>query len=534
VDSIEINGVNFERLPGVRYAHKYWTFIEQMKAKGCREVDLYRSAVLDDLWFIVYFVMRVKCANHPHWIKACMEVESSDDNLVIDLWGREAGKTTIISIARSIQKVLQNPEERIGIFSYAKTPAQAILRNIKAILEESQLLKDCFRDVLYQEPSKESPKWSEDLGLIVKRTSLAKEATFEAHGLIEGMPTGKHFTGRIYDDVETADLTYTPEIMQRLKDQFDMSQFLGSDGGWHRIVGTPYHHEGLLMYCIGKQLDGKPLYNVRRKPGTEGGEFNGEPTYWTHKYLAQVQAQMSRQDFSSQVLLDPTPRGNAVLNPDFLIDVNPQDIPKNLFRFMSVDPAGVRKDRIGDSWAMFVIGVNPYRDDTGASDIYILDARIEPLGESEAMDAVVDMYLKGGRILKLGVEKVGMMTAEIHVANALRARGKSLTIEAGNLVLLRPSGMSKQERIERNLVWPLNNGKIHISRSVPATYRQRLALEMEKYPFWHDDGLDALSYVYHMIRDYRFGPQVVEAKTETIWDVYSENETNSQFAWMAN
>jgi len=27
---------------------------------------------------------------------------------------------------------------------------------------------------------------------------------------------------------------------------------------------------------------------------------------------------------------------------------------------------------------------------------------------------------------------------------------------------------------------------------------------MEKFPFWHDDGLDALSYLYDIIKDFRF------------------------------
>jgi hypothetical protein len=310
-----------------------------------------------------------------------------------------------------------------------------------------------------------------------------------------------------------------------------MSQFLGTDDGWHRIVGTPYHHEGLLMYLVGKQIEGKPLYLLRKKPGTIGGEPNGEPAYWSQRKLAEVRASLSKREFNSQVLLNPTPIGTLTLTPTFLQEVEPQAIPKNLFKFMTVDPAGVNKvARLADSWAILTLGVEPYRDDLGASNVYILDAVCEPLSEAEALEAIVNMYTRNGRILKLGVEKVGMMSAEVHVANALRARGKSVTLEGGNLVLLKPAGRSKQERIEKNLQWPLNNGKIFISKGVPAAYRQRFFLEMEKFPYWHDDALDALSYVYDIIRDYRFGKRPVEESLAK-FDKY-RIEPEQKLGWM--
>jgi hypothetical protein len=210
--------------------------------------------------------------------------------------------------------------------------------------------------------------------------------------------------------------------------------------------------------------------------------------------------------FRSQQLLNPTPLGTQRLAFSHIKEVEPKDVPKRLFKFMTVDPAGVRKDkRQGDSWGIVVVGVDPYLDDVGASDLYILDMIIEPMSEAEALSRVVDTYIKSGRVLKLGVEKVGLSTMEIHVTNALRAKGRTVTVESGGMVLLKPAGRAKEQRIEASLAWPLNNGKIHVVSTVPTAYKERLRLEMDKFPFWHDDGLDALAYAYDIIKDYRFG-----------------------------
>jgi hypothetical protein len=47
------------------------------------------------------------------------------------------------------------------------------------------------------------------------RQSNPKEATVEAHGLVDGQPTGAHFRLRIYDDVVTLESVTTPEQVKK-------------------------------------------------------------------------------------------------------------------------------------------------------------------------------------------------------------------------------------------------------------------------------------------------------------------------------
>ena len=150
---------------------------------------------------------------HPWILERCREVEQQP-NGCLDLWAREHYKSTIITFGQAIQDILSshgdNPHEEwqgreatIGIFSHTRPQAKTFLRQIKVELETNELLKSLFPDVLYQDPQKQSPKWSEDDGLIVKRKGNPKESTIEAHGLVDGMPTGKHFLIMNYDDVVT-------------------------------------------------------------------------------------------------------------------------------------------------------------------------------------------------------------------------------------------------------------------------------------------------------------------------------------------
>ena len=77
----------------------------------------------------------------------------------------------------------------MGIFSHTRPIAKGFLRQIKRELEGNNVLKALFQDILHADPQHQSPKWSEDDGIIVKRKTNPKEATVEAWGLVDGQPT---------------------------------------------------------------------------------------------------------------------------------------------------------------------------------------------------------------------------------------------------------------------------------------------------------------------------------------------------------
>lgn len=509
----KINDMEFTPIKGVKYRYDYEAIAREIEKDPKQEIPILRAMIKDDLWSIVFFVMKNPLANHPYVVRMCAIVEEGVRNNTLDLWFRGGFKSTIITIAETVQDIVKNSEERICVLSYTRPAALSFVRQIKQVLEGSEFLIHLFGDVLHSKPSTEAFRWSEETGLFVKRQSLAKEATVEGWGLIDGMPTRQHYTKLVYDDIVTADMVNSPDMLEKAKERYDMSLALKSPGCRVRALGTTYHYNDVLSYLKSKKTpDGKPIYKVRTRPATEKGKPNGRSVFLPEAELNEYRA--NQRVFRSQYLLDPTPRDECKLDPDRLVMVDPKDVPSGVYKFMLVDPAG---SEIGkDAWAMHVIGVDPFMDDVGNSDVYILDSLIEAMDLFQAMDAVVAMYCRHSRILKLGVEKVGAMTMEVHVANALRAKGRFVSIEAGTMEILRPAGRSKEMRIE-SLAWPLNNSKIKISRAVNAAYIERLKFEMRKFPYWHDDGLDALSYGYDLIKNYRFTKRPTKEQ-EDAWD----------------
>jgi hypothetical protein len=172
---------------------------------------------------------------------------------------------------------------------------------------------------------------------------------------------------------------------------------------------------------------------------------------------------------------------------------------------MLIEPAGDQATQKGkDSWAMGVFGIKPDVDDIGASCVYLLDCEIQKHTSSSATDAAVRMYMRNGVIQKLGIEKVGQATAEVHISNALRVHGRHVALDNGTLVILKPGKVKKATRIESHIQWPLDNGKIFYSTALRQDVVERLKMEMDKFPFWHDDGLDIIAYFYEIVKDFRF------------------------------
>ena len=518
--NIIINGVPFERNPligmpwekdkfEVCYKNDYVRMAKDVSEGKVDYRSLFREVILEDLFFLTYFVVKPFIRgeqnkfNHPFCVKACREVEDGPKDYTLDIWAREHFKSSIITIGETIQDTLRNPEETTALLSYTKKSAERFLSSIMGILENESFLYECFSDVLFKKPAYESSLWSVEKGINVNRGSNNPTPTISAWGMQEGMPTGVHANRRKYDDITTEDMAKSPAQMEDCKVKFDSSQNLGTEGGTSRVIGTPYHHADPLAYIKAmKDIHGEDKYHLRLKPATDNGLANGNPVLMSRKRIEDL---MSYSTFNCQQLLNPTPDGGTKLSSEFLREIEPELIPKNLYNCMVIDPAGDETET-SDEWGAWVVGVEPRADQIGASNIYITNGYLDTLKEVMAPDVLARLYCSTGLIMKTGYERNLNTTPGwlVHFTNLLRVKGKHLSEDNGNLIKLKHGGRNKHLRIETALALPLMNGKIHISKAIPFIYRQRLMSEMDKFPYWHDNGLDALAYLYDILQDYRF------------------------------
>ena len=364
-------------------------------------------------------------------------MESNPDGY-LDIWGREHYKSTIITFAGCIQEVLKNPEITIGIFSHTKHIAKGFLGQIQRELEANQKLLALFPDVLYANPSKDSPSWSLDNGLAVRRSTNPKEYTLEAHGLVDGQPTSKHFQLLVYDDVVTRESVSTPEQVQKTTQAWELSDNLGVAGGrkWH--VGTRYDFGDTYAEIIKRGAVIPRIY-----PATHDGTITGQPVLmtkaqWEEKVITQGEATVS-----CQLLCNPLAGHQRMFDVNDLEDYEVR--PETLQVYIPIDPArSMKKDSANT--AMPVIGIDY------AGNKYLLDGYDHKMPLMERWQRMKELYLKwrdepGIQGVHVGYERYGAIADLDYFEERMRVERVSFPIT--ELEWPRDGSASKVDRVQR-------------------------------------------------------------------------------------
>lgn len=354
--------VNFIPIPGAPYKHDYEDIFKTIanSAGRVKETPTYRELCKNDLFFVLFFGLGREDVNEEpkgndkqFLIRAIREVEEDHDN-TLDLWAREHYKSTILTYGLPIQELIKNAEERISIFSHTRPIAKGFLRQIKQTLEDNVPIKRWFPDVFYSKPKSQAPKWSEDDGLYVKRKTHPKEASIEAWGIVDGQPTSKHFTIRIYDDLVTKESVTTPEMLKKVSDAYELSESLGTDGGSKRLAGTHYSFADLYI-----TLRKKTAYKERIKPATDDGTPTGNPVFLSQGRLDQLLHDQGPYTFACQQLLNPVAAGDQKFEVGWIHHYDARPTPMNVY--IICDPANEKKKK-SDWTTMFSIGVDQFEN----------------------------------------------------------------------------------------------------------------------------------------------------------------------------
>lgn len=396
-----------------------------------------RRLCREDLFFLLTVAFKRKDINNDWLYARCREVEASPDGH-IDLWAREHYKSTIITYGKTIQDILNDPEETFGIFSHTRPIAKKFLSQIKTELETNSFLKGLFPDILYQDPQKESPRWSLDGGIIVKRMSNPKEATVEAYGLVDGQPTSVHFTTLIYDDVVTLDSISSPEVINKVTDAWSTSLNLSGrkDGRPPRIrfIGTRYHANDTYAEII-RRGSATPRYYYPTDLGKNDIDANGNPYLLSPEELKKKRRDFGPYTYSCQMLQNPQADKVMGFKLEWLESYHVLKNYENWNFYITVDPAGEKK-KSSDYTVMVVIGLAP------DNNYYLVDGLRDRLNLTQRADALIKFHRKW-KPKGTGYEKYGKDSDIEHIKYAQEQEGYRFEIT--------PLGgaMAKNDRIRR-------------------------------------------------------------------------------------
>lgn len=396
-----------------------------------------RNLIRADRYYLLVKILNRKDALHPWVYERCREVEANPDGY-IDIWAREHFKSTIITYAGIIQEILKDPELTVGIFSHTAPIAKGFLAQIKNEFESNLKLRALFPDIIWEDPKREAPSWSLDRGLVLKRSSNPKEATLEAHGLVDGQPTGKHYKLLVYDDVVTDKSVYTPEQIEKTNDAFSLSDNLGSIGGRKWICGTRYHYADTYAAIIQRGAAIERIY-----PATDTGEPDGEPvllprTVWERKKIDQ-----DAPTIACQQLCNPLAGKQRMFSVE---DLQEYEIrPHTLNAYLIVDPArSMKKDSANT--AMVVIGIDSTHNK------YFLDGVCHKMNLSERWKWLRDLRAKwknesGIVSLSVGYEAYGAQADMDYISEQMTIQ--KYVFDVTELRWPRDGEVSKKDRIQR-------------------------------------------------------------------------------------
>jgi hypothetical protein len=423
----------------------YWSFTEAhlWYAEAVPRLTPSELALLgcNDRYFLVTALCNRPDAMHPWLYDRAREVEAAPDGH-IDLWSREHYKSTWITFGGVVQEILADPEITIGIFSNTKDIARPFLAQVKRELESNEKLIALYPDVLWRsagERKEAGISWSLETGITVKRKGNPKEATVEAHGLIDAMPTGRHFGLLLFDDVVTEKNVTNPDMLSKSAERFELADNLGkAEGSRRQIAATRYSYADYYGEMIANEIAIPRIY-----PATDDGTPEGKPVFWTQETWDRKK-KTQRRTMAAQLLQNPLAGSENTFRVQWLTPFWVR--PSMLNVYILGDPSR-GQNKTSDRTALSVVGI-----DTRGNKFF-LDGYCHRMTLTERWNKLKELHRKwsnlpGVQSIRVGYERYGMQSDDQYFAERMRLEGYSFTIETINWTGER-GGQAKDARVER-------------------------------------------------------------------------------------
>jgi predicted phage terminase large subunit-like protein len=401
-------------------------------------------------------------------------------------------KSTLITKAKVIQRILRNGDVRILITSAVLKQSIDFLSEIKQKLESPPMV-ELFGNL-------KGRFWRENEITVAHRRIHDKEKTIEV-GSPDHTLTGKHYDFIIADDLVTRANILTADSCNAIYLYFkDLLDLLEHPNGMIDIVGTRWSFSDMYGRILDPDNGHLDFFNTLVL-----GCYNedGSARFPKKLPLKEINIILKNKnddlEFSAQYLNDPVPSGTATFKPDYFKHnkYNKNELPADLPTYVLCDPAAT-KNKKSDYTAILIIKVG----DDGTW--YLWDAINDKFSPGTIEKLLFELYIKY-KPVKLAVEQVGF-------AAYIKTDLDKIMLDKQtffHITELETHGRNKDDRI-RGLQPLFEYGRIKFPRGgikyiKPDTMKEMdmifaLKDELIKFPMSHKKDLaDTLAYMKDIV-----------------------------------
>ena len=196
-----------------------------------------------DLFYLTNWALNYPDLTEETHLEVCRFFQDESIKRKVSLLPRGSFKTTIGTIANSIQRILRNPDIRILIFSETYNQAKKFLSEIKKQLERNEKLIALYGEF------KTDPGWREEEITIKQRKGIFKEPTIMTGG-VDVVRVGFHYNLIIIDDPHSQRNVATRDQLEKVKDTFRLLLPMLEPNGELILNGTRWHFADLASLLL--------------------------------------------------------------------------------------------------------------------------------------------------------------------------------------------------------------------------------------------------------------------------------------------
>jgi predicted phage terminase large subunit-like protein len=437
----------------------------------------------------------------------------------MSMFFREGFKSTVVSVAHTIQWIINYPNIRILISTATSTLGESLIGEIERHFRTNETFRALFPELCPQGNVMEWGNMQEFTIACGEKFALANEQPVHKEPTVSMLTTGSimaggHFDVHKYDDMVDDKNTQTPEqiaVMQRhfnqmvpllyrcLQHKMTPEVYAAhGNSGWRDIVGTRYHFADLYGSLIeANEKSESPMWSIYVQGALKKGRSIRDPeaeAFWPEKislkYLKQIEAQPGGYAMvNSQYLLNPVPDSSGLVESADQIKFIPRkvlnEILPSLRLHCTIDLHGMEVGKAtsdNDYTVMTICGFG--RDGRP----YIVEIRRGRFTPHEVIENIFKLYQKYPNCIDFKMEK----DAHARVLLPFLQREKERRQRFPNVIpIQRDNRTSKQHRIRGMQAWFVN-GDIRFAEDLPC--KSELINEIMFFPkYKHDDILDTLA-----------------------------------------